>query len=180
LPGKVTGIEIVVGALSRVREGKSFAVAARAVGVCELTARHWLVGVAARCLDLYGLLRHRAIITSGTSPATLVRFAAFVTEIARRRPVKVPAGDARSTEHSERTAAMWRLLDLVEELGGTLATTQLGAALFRQAVLLFRSTPIDTSNCDALPVGGADTLAARIGASGRRAAFRRSRSRASG
>jgi hypothetical protein len=167
LPGKVTGAEIVLDAVSRLRQGENLTAVAKACGVCRLSVQHWLAGLGARCLDLFGLLRHRAIVTSTASTGTLVRFAAFEAEAHRHRPAlslrSVWVVGSRPSERTELVAAVWLLVDLVHALGGTLATTQLGAALFRQAVLLFRSTPLDTSNFDASSSESPDTGAGQIG-----------------
>ena len=102
-------------------------------GVCRLTVQRWFVVVGARCLDVCGLLE--VAVGSGL-------------------PLE-RAGGARGS----RLAAH----GLGSRVGGTLAATQLGTALFWQAVLLFRSTPVNASDFEASPSESSDTGTGQCG-----------------
>lgn len=160
LPGKITSAPVVFAAVAARIAGVRLREVARTYGVCILTIRLWVAGVGARFLDLPDLLRHRAMIASGQEPETarLVRLSAFVMEVTRRCSVEEPRvqTDVRALSAAELATAARVLIKLLDQLGGVRAAVTVGADVFRQAVLLFRTTPAastDTSNYKARGLG---------------------------
>lgn len=149
LPGKVHAVDFVLEAMRLLFSKRSVRAVARQLRTSRALVRAWRHGLGLRMLELFELLRHRAIVAPPSAPgsARLVRFAAFWVEAGRATGRLLPTFDPprRATDVEVTTAAAHHLLGLVEVLGGPRRAAHEGAGLFRQAVLLFRTAPADTS-----------------------------------
>jgi len=148
LPGKGNGVANFFGALGDVQDGCSLTAAGDRAGVSRQCVRYWLEGVAHRYLDLARLHRHRAVIaTSETDDATLVMFWAFLAEARTKRPtLSWPTTPSPPAAHThEVPEATFAMVALLETAGGPLVVAEVGASLFQEAVLLFRSRGVSSS-----------------------------------
>jgi hypothetical protein len=92
LPGKVTGVEVILEAVSEaLTAGRSPTSVAASVGVAGRTLKSWILGLGARVLDLEQLYRHRARRAPSDAPpsATLHRWAAVSAELQRQLCITV-------------------------------------------------------------------------------------------
>ncbi|MEK7860047.1 MAG: hypothetical protein AAB284_01675, partial [Chloroflexota bacterium] len=156
LPGKVTGVEVIVDAITTVvSDGSSVASVAHCAGVAARTLRSWILGLGTRLLDLEQLYRHRAKLApaSASPSATLHRWAAVSREVGRRHGTaeELAMTDLRRSAAEERQDAARRFVGFVTRIGGVREVASLGAAVFREAVLLFRGHRVDTP-CAVAPV----------------------------
>lgn len=143
LPGKVTGVDVVLDAASSVlADGSTMKAVAAVCGVAARTVRSWILGLGGRVLDLEQLYRHRAGRAPPDASATAVlhRWATIRAELWRVLGAEDPptATDVRRSAVKERREAAARLVRFIARAGGADAVAALGAAWFRQAVLLFR------------------------------------------
>lgn len=149
LPGKVNGVANIFGALGDVQDGYSLTAAGDRAGVSRQCVRYWLEGVAHRYLDLARLHRHRAIVAprGATEHSTLVMFWAFLTEARTKRPtLSWPTTSSPPAAHThEVIEATFGMVALLETAGGALVVAEVGASLFQEAVLLFRSRGLSSS-----------------------------------
>jgi transposase-like protein len=68
LPGKVTGVEVVVAAVAEALSDEATVTsAARSAGVAPCTIKRWILGLGTRLLDLERLYRHRAQRAPGST-----------------------------------------------------------------------------------------------------------------
>ncbi len=149
LPGKVNGVENIFGALGEVQGGSTLTDAAERAGVSRQAVRYWIQGVAHRYLDLARLFRHRAAVASNDAPArnTLVMFWAFIAQARIQRPgISWPATPLPAVVPADEiSVAAFGMVALLETAGGARGLAEVGASLFQQAVLLFRSRGVDSS-----------------------------------
>lgn len=152
LPGKVNSVGTIFEAISMVRGGSTITAASKTAQVSRQCVSYWIRGVASRYLDLARLWRHRAQVAQADLPgqSTLIMFWAFVAQARLEYPaLRWPAEPSSSPIEVIREAivASCSMVALVEDAGGAPAVAELGATLFRQAVLLFRSGGVDTPIC---------------------------------
>lgn len=148
LPGKVNGVANIYGAIAEVRRRATLTAAAKRAGVTRQCVRNWIRGVAHRYLDLARLFRHRAMVAPSDAAAqrTLVMFWAFIAQARIEQPTlswpaAPPPPVAAAREVVVAASAMVALLD---NASGAAAVAEVGAKLFRQSVLLFRSRGVST------------------------------------
>lgn len=149
LPGKVHAVDFVFEAMRLLVSKRSVRAVARQLRTSRALVRAWRHGLGLRMLELFELLRHRALVAPPSAPAStrLVRLAAFWVEAGRATGRLLPSFDPPrgATDVEVTTTAAHHLVRLVQELGGPRRAAHDGAGLFRQAVLLFRTKPADTS-----------------------------------
>ena len=158
LPGNTNSVANIFEAICEESDGVPIAEVARNHGVSETCVRKWRRGLATRFLDLCPMKRHRAMIASQSTEtqARLVSFWAFIQEAHKLEGrASIPSPPVMCIERDEETVALKELISHCTSLGGVLETARLGAELFHQPVLLFRSggasTPSfvgNTSNFD--------------------------------
>ena len=156
LPGKVTGVDVVLDAVGRALiGGDALTSIAGGARVVSRTVKLWILGLGARVLDLERLYRHRASRAPDDAPqsALLHRWSAASVELARWFGTSMSAAttDLRRSASEERREAATRLVRFVAAAGGPRRFAERGAALFREAVLQFRGPRIDTPSSAALP-----------------------------
>lgn len=150
LPGKVNGVANIFDALADVYCGATFSSAAIKAGVSRQCVQQWRKGIANRYLDLERLLPHRAIRADDnkTTQKTLVMFSAFLEQARLDYPTihwaKYPLRPTPSLSSKDAAFAMDNLL---QNAGGAREVAQIGASLFRQSVLLFRTPKASSPIC---------------------------------
>jgi hypothetical protein len=150
LPGKVNSVSNIYGALHAVNSESTLTDAAKRAGVTRQAIRKWIDGVVCRYLDLGCLLRHRAMLATAeaVSFSVLVNFWAFIERARTECPeYRWPISPSVVQSPHAVTQAQGSVMTLLENAGGALCVAALGALLFRQAVLLFRSGGMNTPSC---------------------------------
>jgi len=155
VPGKVNSVGNIFGAVAAVRDGVSQTSAGARAGVSRQCVRLWIIGVGHRYLDLASMFRHRAMIAKADIPLPnrLVMFFAFVAQAKLTYPEKTWPGTApplHEAKNEAAKAAFAMVTSIEQATGGAIAMAAIGAALFRQAVLLFRSGGVVTPSCSCI------------------------------
>ena len=146
LPGKTNNVENIFTAVAELEQGASVTEVAEAHDVSRAAVCKWAQGAAQRYQDLAVLYRHRAMLAAPQAPQQilLVRFWLFVAEAKKLTGGgTAPPAMATDTQHELRLA-LGALLAVLDTLGGAMQASRLGARLFRQAVLLFRTLEAST------------------------------------
>lgn len=147
LPGKTNNAQNIFAAAAELLVGASVTDVARTHDVSRAAVRKWAKGLGQRYLDLYALYRHRAMLAalpSAQQQALLVRFWVFVTEATTVMGVPAAITPILPDAKREQQQCLEAFVLVVQTLGGVMQTVALGARLFHQAVLLFRTVSVCT------------------------------------
>jgi len=147
LPSKQASVQLVVECVSAVEQRKETSMAtvigdlaAKGIQVSRQLLAKWITGLRARGDDLFRLLRHRALIAPPRCAPTrcLVSFAQALDSMKQ-------AGLLRAEpEPKDGLSLVLHAVRAFEQVEGL---ARFGAAVFRQAALLFRSPGTDTPSC---------------------------------